>query len=85
MLKNRLAFLKNLAVWTPQYFKSMFGYFSTFCVKEFKKGTTKHRSTCKLARKHFLKVHLFSTAWYINIAIEDKRLKIKSSEDNDNS
>ena len=33
MLKNGQTYFKNLAVFTPQDFKSMFGHFSTLCNK----------------------------------------------------
>ena len=33
MLKNDQAYLKNLAVFTPQGFGSMFDYFSILCLK----------------------------------------------------
>ena len=33
MLKNGQTYFKNLVVLTPQDFQSMFGHFSTFCMK----------------------------------------------------
>ena len=33
MLRNRQIHFKNLAVFTPQDFKSMFGHFLTLCIK----------------------------------------------------
>ena len=33
MLKNGERYLKNFAVFTPQYSQSMFGHFSTLCIK----------------------------------------------------
>ena len=33
MLKNGQTYFKNLAVFTPHNFKSMFGHFSTLCNK----------------------------------------------------
>ena len=33
MLKNAQTYFNNLAVWTPQDFKGMFGLFSTLCMK----------------------------------------------------
>ena len=33
---NGRIYFKNLAVLTPQDFKSMFGHFTTLCMKEFK-------------------------------------------------
>ena len=33
MLKNGQTYFKNFAVFTPQDFKAMFGYFSTLCMK----------------------------------------------------
>ena len=33
MLNNGQAYYKNLAVFTPQDFKSMFGLFTTICIK----------------------------------------------------
>ena len=33
MLKNGQTYFKNLAVSTPQDFKSMFGHFSILCMK----------------------------------------------------
>ena len=33
MLKNGQTYIKNIAVFTPQDFKSMFGHFSTLCNK----------------------------------------------------
>ena len=33
MLKNSQTYFENLAVFTPQDFQSMFGHFSTLCMK----------------------------------------------------
>ena len=36
MLKNGQTYFKSLVVWKPQDFKSMFGHFSTLCLKMLK-------------------------------------------------
>ena len=52
MLKNGQTYFKNLAVWTPQDFESMFGHFSTLWneglkedLKNFHKQPWKRRAT----------------------------------------
>ena len=42
MLKNGQTYFKNLAVFTPQDFKSMFGHFSILCNKGFNKIAELH-------------------------------------------
>ena len=44
MLKNGQTYFKNLAVFTPQDFKSMFGHFSTLCNKGLMYGLSERPS-----------------------------------------
>ena len=54
MLKNNQTYFKNLAVFTPQDFESMFGHFSTLVNKGLSANPTKWSNKLKQLFEYFV-------------------------------
>ena len=60
MLKNGKTYFKNLAVFTPLNFKTMFGYFLTYCIKALDKVVPSRYTAISLGNKLVLDIQTYN-------------------------